>query len=124
MVGHTHDNIDVSFGCWSMKLHEEDFPTILLLIKLYMDLNIVPIMAHLIEEFPNFKAIIKPFILKGGDCLAGYAKAQQFCFYMCDNGILTMQFNILCTSTNWGLEDGILHCCQMNMENVCYHMES
>ena len=25
MVGHTHNNIDASFGHWSIRLHEEDF---------------------------------------------------------------------------------------------------
>ena len=28
MVRHTHDDINASFGRWSMKLHEEDVPTI------------------------------------------------------------------------------------------------
>ena len=32
MVSQTHNDIDASFGRWSMKLHKEDFPTILLLI--------------------------------------------------------------------------------------------
>ncbi len=39
LVGHTHDDIDASFGRWSMKLREEDFPTIPLLMKSYMDLK-------------------------------------------------------------------------------------
>ena len=43
MVGHMHDDIDASFGCWSMKLHEEDFSTIPLLLKSYMDLHNVPV---------------------------------------------------------------------------------
>ena len=28
LVGHTHDDIDTSFGRWNMKLRDEDFPTI------------------------------------------------------------------------------------------------
>ena len=66
MVEHVHDHNDASFGHWSMKLPKEDFPTIPLLMKLYMDLDIVPIIPHLIEEVPDF---IKPFILKGGNHL-------------------------------------------------------
>ena len=54
MVGHTHDDIDASFGRWSMKLHEEDFPTIPLLMKSYMDLDNVPVIPHLIEEVSGF----------------------------------------------------------------------
>src|SRR5665213_3542773 len=108
MVGHTHDDIDASFGRWSMKLHEEDFPTIPLLMKSYMDLDSVPVIPHLIEEVPDFKAFIKPFILKGCDRLVGHTKAQQFRFYMRDDGVPAMQFKVLCTSPNWGPEDGIL----------------
>ena len=108
MVGHTHDDIDASFGRWSMKLHEEDFPTIPLLMKSYMDLDNVPVIPHLIEEVPDFKSFIKPFILKGGDRLVGHTKAQQFRFYMRDDGQPAMQFKILCTSPNWGPEEGIL----------------
>jgi hypothetical protein len=72
MVGHTHDDIDASFGRWSMKLHEEDFPTIPLLMKSYMDLENVHVISHLIGEVHDFKAFIKPFILKGGDRLVGH----------------------------------------------------
>jgi hypothetical protein len=35
MMEHTHDNIDALFGRWIMKLHEENIPTIPLLIKSY-----------------------------------------------------------------------------------------
>jgi hypothetical protein len=65
LVGHTQHDIDASFGRWSMKLREEDFPTIPLLMKSYMDLENVPIIPHMIEEVPNFKAFIKPYIQSG-----------------------------------------------------------
>lgn len=55
-------NIDASFGHWSMKLYEDDFPTIPLLMKLYMDLNNMLVIPHLIEEVHDFKAFIKLFI--------------------------------------------------------------
>ena len=105
MVEHVHDHNDASFGHWSMKLPKEDFPTIPLLMKLYMDLDIVPIIPHLIEEVPDF---IKPFILKGGNHLVGHSKPQQFHFYVHDNAIPAMQFQILCTSPNLSPEDGLL----------------
>ena len=108
MVGHTNDDIDAFFGRWSMKLHEEDFLTILLLMKSYIDLNNVPIIPHLIEKVSDFKTFIKPFILKGGDRLVDYTKAQQFRFYMRDGDLPAMQFKILCTSPNWGSEEMIL----------------
>ena len=105
MVGHTYDDIDVSFGRWSMKLDEEDFLTILLLMKSYMDLDHMPVIPHMIEEIPNFKAFIKPYMLKGGDRLVGYTKTQQFWFHMRNDGAPTMQFKLLCTL---GPDDGIL----------------
>ena len=102
MVGHMHDDIDVSFGHWSMKLHEEDFPTIPLLMKLYMDLDNVPVIPHLIEKIPNFKAFIKPYMLKGVHRLVGHTKEKQFRFYMKDDDIPAMYFKLLYTSPNWG----------------------
>ena len=90
MVGHTHYDIDASFGRWSMKLHEEDLPTIFLLMKSYMDLDNVPVIPHLIEKMSDFKTFIKPFILKRGDRLVGHTKAQQFWFYMRDDSLPAM----------------------------------
>ena len=63
MVGHTHDYINVSFGHLSMKLHEEDFPTIPLLMKSYMDLDYVPVILHMMGEVPYFKTFIKSYML-------------------------------------------------------------
>ena len=100
MVGHTHDDIDASFGCWSMKLYEEDFSTIPLLMKSYMDLDNVLVIPHMIEKISNFKAFIKPYMLKGVNCLVGHTKAQQSRFYMRVDGVLAMQFKPLCTSPN------------------------
>ena len=85
-----------------------------------MDLDIKPIIPHLIEDLCNFKA----FIFKGCYCLVGHSKAQQFCFYMCDDKILVMKFNVLWTSLIWSFEDGIFVYAKTNMANVCYHMEN
>ena len=38
----------------------------------------------------------------------GHTKAQQFRFYVRDDGLPAMQFKVLCTSPNWGPEEGIL----------------
>lgn len=54
LVGHTQDDIDASFGRCSMSLHKEDFPTILLLMNSYMDLDNILVIPHMIEELPNF----------------------------------------------------------------------
>ena len=64
-------------------------------MKLHKDLDIVLIIMYLNEEVPDLKVFIKPFIRKGGDCLVGHTKTQQFRFYMCDDDIPTMQFSKL-----------------------------
>ena len=43
-------------------------------------------------------------------------KTQQFRFYMRDDGLLAIQFKLLCTSPNWGSENGILVWHQNNDE--------
>ena len=62
----------------------------------------------LIKKIPNFKAFIKPHMLKGVDHLVGHTKTQQFGFYMEDDGVTAMQFKLLCTSPIWGPKDSIL----------------
>ena len=108
MVGHTHDDIDASFRRCSMKLHEEDFSTIPLLLKSYIDLNNMPMILHMIEEISNFKAFIKLYMLKGGDRLVDQTKTQQFLFYMKNDGVPGMHFKLLCITLNWAPEEGIL----------------
>ena len=97
-VGHTHDDIDAYFGRWNMKLREEDFPTIPLLMKSYMDLENIPVIPHMIEEVPDFKAFIEPYIQSGAHRLIGHTKTQQFRFYIRDDGIPAMQYKLLCTT--------------------------
>lgn len=65
-----------------MKLNEEDFPTVPLLIKSYTDLDTIPMIPHLVKEVRDFKASIKPYIVDGKDRLVGHAKPQQFWFHM------------------------------------------
>lgn len=50
VVGHMHNDIEVLFGRWNMKLHEENFPTIPLLRKSHMHLDYVPVIPHTIEK--------------------------------------------------------------------------
>ena len=76
LVGHTHDDIDASFGRWSMKLREEDFSTILLLVKSYMDLENVHVIPHMIEEVPYFKVFIELYIRSGAHRLIRHMKGQ------------------------------------------------
>ena len=97
LVGHTHDDIVSSFGRWSMKLREENILAIPLLKKSYMDLDNVPIIPHMIEEVPDFKAFIEPYI-RSAHQLIGLTKAHQFRFYVHDDGVPAMLYKLLYTT--------------------------
>jgi hypothetical protein len=105
LVDHTHDDIDASFGRWSMKLRENDYPTIPLFMKSYMDLDEDPVIPGLIEEVPDFKEFVKPYI--SDDTLIGHTKERQFLFYRGENGNPLMQYKLRCTDEKWFPEEGI-----------------
>jgi hypothetical protein len=105
LVGHTHDDIDASFGRWSMKLRENNYPTILLLMKSYMNLDEDLIIPDLIEEVPDFKEFVKPYI--SDDTLIGHTKGRQFLFYRRENGNPLMQYKLQCIDEKWLPEEGI-----------------
>lgn len=70
-------------------MHEEDFPTISLLMKSYMDLDNVPIISHMIKEMSNFEALNKKtYLQSGAHGLIGHMKVQLFWFYIRDDCIL------------------------------------
>jgi hypothetical protein len=105
LVRHTHNDIDASFGPWSMKLRENDYPTIPLLMKSYMDLDDTPVIPSLIEEVPDFKSFVKPYVSE--DTLIGHTKGRQFLFYRGENGNPLMQYKLRCTDENWQPTEGI-----------------
>ena len=106
IVGHTHDDIDALFGRWSMVLKKESFPTILMLMKSFMDVEAVPTIPHLIEEVPDFKKFIEDGIADGENALLGHTKAQQFKFYVDASRCPVMKYKLLCTDDEWLPEDG------------------
>ena len=76
LVGHTHEDIDATFGIWSMNLRENDFPTIPLLMKSFMlvDPKSHKIILLLIEEVLAFMDFINSFIVRGRYKLIGYTQ--------------------------------------------------
>jgi hypothetical protein len=108
LVGHTHDDIDALFGRWSMALKRENFLTVPLLMKSFMEIEAVPTIPHLIEEVPNFKSFINDGILVGDEALWGHTKAHQFKFYVDCNGCPVLKYKILCHNDDWlPREEGI-----------------
>ena len=45
-------------------------------MKLFMDVDKVPIIPHLIEEVSDFKGFIAPFIASDDEILEGHENAQ------------------------------------------------
>lgn len=103
MVGHTHEDIDASFGRWSTVLKEKNHPTLPMLMKSYMDLDKDgPMIPHLIEEVPDFKHFIAPYMAEAGKTrLEGHSKGSQFRFFINDDGWPLMQYKLACTEEIW-----------------------
>ena len=86
LVGHTHEDIDVIFGRRSHRLRVNDYPILPMLMKSLIDVEAEPIIPHLIEEAPNFKAFVDGYLCSRNDTLHGHTNAQQFKLYKDDNG--------------------------------------
>lgn len=50
LVGHTHNDIDAIFGRWSMKLRQNNYPTIPLVMKSFMDVESQLVILHFVKE--------------------------------------------------------------------------
>ena len=98
------------FGQWSMKLKESDFYTMILLMKSFMDAETQHVIPHLIEEVPNFKGFIEPFICGGDEVLVGYLKGQQFNFFLHESIWPLIQYKLKCTDSDWLLLDHLGIC--------------
>ena len=58
-----------------MALKKESFPTVPLLMKSFMDLEVVSTIPHLIEEVSDFKKFIENSIAVGKNALLSHTKA-------------------------------------------------
>ena len=94
LVGYSHEDIDAMFERWSCRLRENDYPTLPMLMKLFMDAETELIIPHLIEEVPNFKAFVDGHLCSGNDALQGHINAQQFKFYKDNNSWPLMQYKL------------------------------
>jgi hypothetical protein len=72
-----------------------------MLMKSFMDAEKQPVIPHLIEEVPNFKAFVDGFLCIGNDALEGHTNAQQFKFYKDGNRWPMMQYKLFCTDSEW-----------------------
>ena len=72
LVDHTHDDIDASFGRWSMDMREHDYPTIPLLMKSYMGMEKILVIPHMIEELLDWRVFVGDHIPNGNNKLIGH----------------------------------------------------
>jgi hypothetical protein len=91
LVGHTHNDIDALFGRRSMLLRKENFPTIPLLMRSFMDVKSILTILHLIEEVLDFKGFIVIYITEEDETFEGHTKAQNFKFFVDSNGCPMMK---------------------------------
>ena len=71
LVGHTHEDVDALFGRWSHKLKSSGYPTLPLLMNLFMDVETKSVIPHVIEKVPNFNAFLEGYISDEGEALEG-----------------------------------------------------
>ena len=65
LVDHMHDDIDALFGMWSILLRKDNFPTIPLLMKSFMEVKSIHTIPHVIEEVLDSKGLLLDVLLKG-----------------------------------------------------------
>ena len=106
IVEHTYEDIDALFGRWSSRLKTNNYPTLPRLMKSFMDTEKHPVIPHLIEEVPDFKAFVHGYLGTSGDFLEGHSRSQQFKFFKDSNGWPLMEYKNLCTDDKWLPEGG------------------
>lgn len=74
----THNDIDALFGRYNMLLKKENLPTILLLMKSFMDLESVPTIPSLAEEMFDSEGFNEGYIRDRDEALLRHTKVQQF----------------------------------------------
>ncbi|CAM6085741.1 unnamed protein product [Calypogeia fissa] len=92
MVGHTHEDVDAMFGNFSESLMHHPVYTLPELMALLMGARTPSPVPFFVQEVPDFKMFVDPFILKGGDKLVGHASPRLFRLYVRLDGMPCMQF--------------------------------
>jgi hypothetical protein len=82
VVGHTHEDIDGSFGYLSKKLKEQNNYVMADLMKVFMFSQDRPFIFQLIQKFPNFKSWVNGFLNDGLDILVGHMDVHLFQFFV------------------------------------------
>jgi hypothetical protein len=86
VVGHTHEDIDGSFGNFSKKLREQNNYVMVDLMKTFIFSQDCSFIPQLIQEIPNFKSWVNGFSNDGLDILVGHADMHLFRLFVDEFG--------------------------------------
>jgi hypothetical protein len=107
MVGHTHEDVDAMFGHFSELLMRVPVYTLPDLMSLLMRARTPNPVPHFVQEVPNFKSFLDPFLLKGQDALVGHLKPRLFRLYVRDDGMPCLQYKMKSMDMVWMPPEGI-----------------
>lgn len=105
--GHTHEDVDAMFGHFSEALMHDQascLPDLMALLMNSRKPNPVPIF---VQEVPDFKSYLQPFILSGSDRLVGHKKPRLFRFYVRHDSMPCFQYKLKTMDMDWLPEEGI-----------------
>ena len=94
MVGHTHEDVDAMFGHFSERLMHHPAYTLPDLMALLMKARKPNPIPHFVQEVPDFKSYLEPFLLSGRDTLVGHLKPRLFKFYVRSDGMPCFQYKL------------------------------
>jgi hypothetical protein len=82
VVGHTHEDIDGSFGYLLKKLKKKNNYVMVDLMKAFMLSQDCPFIPQLIQEILNFKSWVNRYLNNGLDIFVGHMEMHLFHFFV------------------------------------------
>jgi len=76
IIGHIRKDIDALFGQWRTMLKTNNYPTLLRLMKSFMDCETHLGVFHFIEEFLDFKRFVDVYLGTCKDFLEDHSRSQ------------------------------------------------
>lgn len=107
MVGHTHEDVDAMFGNFSETLMHHPAHCLPDLMGLLMKARKPTPVPHFVQEVPDFKKYLEPFMLTGSNELVGHKRPRLFKLYVRHDGMPCLQYKSKVTDTDWLPEEGI-----------------
>lgn len=107
MVGHTHEDVDAMFGHFSETLMHHPSYSLADLMSLLMRARTPNPVPHFVQEVPDFKSYLEPYLLKGGDALIGHLQPRLFRLYVRGDGMPCLQYKLKCQDDDWVPREGI-----------------